>query len=140
MLAVASRIKSYHDRKCDILAKKYGLTNLEVDILIFLDNNPAHNTAKDICSISNLSKSSVSEAVESLTQKGYIRGTQDKNDRRYIHLELEDFAENILKEADNMREEFQDILLKGFSAQELKQVDDFFNRIIENTKDISQNL
>ena len=136
MISVASSIKSYHDKKCDELASKYGLTNLEVNILIFLDNNPAHNTAKEICLVSNLSKSSVSEAVDSLTKKGFIRGEQDKSDRRYIHLIIENRASSLLKDSNNMREELQSILLKGFSKDELAKVDEFFNRIIENAKDI----
>ena len=55
----------------------------------FLYNNPGKDTAADITELRMLSKGNVSQAVESLIQKGSAKdGPLTRLDRRKIHLSL----------------------------------------------------
>ena len=65
---------------------QYGMTQLEIDILAFLKNNPGLDTASDIVNYRMLPKANVSQAVEFLIQKGFVGRRTDEQDRRKIHL------------------------------------------------------
>ena len=64
---------------------QYGMTQLEIDILAFLKNNPGLDTASDIVNYRMLPKANVSQAVEFLIQKGFVGRRTDEQDRRKIH-------------------------------------------------------
>ena len=68
----------------------YKLSRIEVIIITFLHNNPAHDTARDIVEFRMLQRGNVSTAIDSLTDKGYLTRHPDTNDKRIIHLKLSD--------------------------------------------------
>lgn len=49
--------------------KQYGLTKMELDIILFLANNPGYDSAKDIIERRLLTKSHVSTTIKSLIEK-----------------------------------------------------------------------
>ena len=58
----------YHKLQSPVLAR-YQMTQIELDVLLFLANHPGLDTAKDIVEIRRLTKSHVSAAVEGLSRK-----------------------------------------------------------------------
>lgn len=68
----------------------YKLSRIEVIIITFLHNNPAHDTARDIVAFRMLQRGNVSTAIDSLADKGYLTRHPDTNDKRIIHLKLSD--------------------------------------------------
>ena len=80
--------KKRYDAVFKELARKNGLTQNEVDVILFLANNPSFDTARDIVEYRSMSKSHVCKSVESLSQKGLLSGRQDEEDRRVTHLLL----------------------------------------------------
>ena len=69
MLPVLSYIqhyKKYYTAQFEAASAAYGLNQLEIDILLFLHNNPECHTAGGICRYRGLAKSNVSAAVERL--------------------------------------------------------------------------
>ena len=99
----------------------YHLTMIEANIISFLYNNPGKDTAGDIVELRMLSKGNVSTAVEALIQKHLIEREQDKTDRRRIHLYLLPAAEPITNRISEIREQFSEEILFGFSEEERKQ-------------------
>ena len=83
-----------------------------------MHNNPDTDTAKDVALFAHVSKSCVSDAIESLTKKGFIVGKQDEADRRYIHLEIQESARQVVEDALIIQQEFVDIVLNDFSKDE----------------------
>ena len=81
-----------------------------------------------------LSKGAVSKAVESLIQKSLLERIPDTEDRRRIHLKLKSEAEPVTVSIDNVREEFLNTVLEGFSREELESHARFFQRLVANTK------
>ena len=66
ILSYAQHYKKYYTVQFEGAAAAYGLNQLEIDILLFLHNNPELCTASDICRYRALAKSNVSAAVERL--------------------------------------------------------------------------
>lgn len=112
----------------------YHLTMIEANIISFLYNNPGKDTAGDIVELRMLSKGNVSTAVEALIQKHLIELEQDKTDRRRIHLYLLPAAEPITNRISEIREQFSEEILFGFSEEERKQFEVLNDRLWENTR------
>lgn len=66
------------------VCKKYQLTQMEYDILMFLHNNPQHKTAADMVRIRKSTKSHVSASLQTLERKGLILRTQSAANKRRI--------------------------------------------------------
>lgn len=77
----------YHKLQSPVLAR-YQMTQIELDVLLFLANHPGLDTAKDIVEIRRLTKSHVSAAVEGLSRKGYLLRVRRPDNRKLIHLTL----------------------------------------------------
>lgn len=134
LLANTRRIIKLYDSKLKPVCSHYGLTPIEATIISFLHNNPGKDTAADIADLRMLSKSNVSQAVESLIQKALLQRQQDKTDRRRIHLFLTAQASPIIQEIEAVRESFREQIFRGFTEEEQKQFVEFNARIAENTK------
>ena len=57
---------------------------MEYDILMFLHNNPQHNTAADIVKIRKSTKSHVSTSLKNLENKGLVERIQSKDNKKHI--------------------------------------------------------
>lgn len=111
---------------------RHGLALTEVDIIAFLHNNPERDTAADIVELRMMQKGNVSQAVESLLQKGMVRREPDSGDRRRIHLKLTEAAERIAPEISASRDALLDKLFRGFTPEEKSVYSALTLRIFEN--------
>lgn len=82
LLEYGNRFKHFYRQRFAPLAEQLGLTQLEIDILLFLHNHPACRAARDIIEVRGLSKSNVSTAVESLRAAGWLTVLPDPASRR----------------------------------------------------------
>ena len=123
-----------YDKMLKKVCTKHDLTVVEADIISFLQNNPEKDTAGDIVELRRLSKGAVSKAVESLIQKSLLERTEDAKDRRKIHLALKPQAGPVMESINEVREDFVDTVLDGFTKEELKLYSLFFDRLFENIK------
>ena len=116
------------------LLEKYGLTQLEVDILLFLANNPPFDTARDIVEKRHIAKSHVSAGVESLTRRGLLeRFCQDGN-RKTIHLRLTGQAAPVVEAGREVQRRYGRLLFDGFSDREQEQLFQLLERVGENVE------
>lgn len=76
---------------------QYGLTQMEYDILMFLHNNPRHDTAAEIVRIRKSTKSHVSTSLKNLENKGLVERIQSKDNKKHIETILLDKAESIVE-------------------------------------------
>ena len=116
------------------LLEKYGLSQLEVDILLFLANNPPFDTARDIVEKRHIAKSHVSAGVESLTRRGLLERCRQGGNRKTIHLRLTDQSAPIVREGREVQQRYGKLLLDGFSIQEQEQLFHFLERVGENVE------
>ena len=128
------RIIKLYESMLRSICEKYRLTLLEATILSFLHNNPGVDTAADITELRMLSKGNVSQAVESLIQKGLLLREQDGADRRRIHLHPTTAAAAITVSLEEGRRQFQAEVFCGLSPGDLELYDRINHRIAENTE------
>ena len=68
------------------VCEKYQLTQMEYDILIFLHNNPRHNTAAEIVKIRKSTKSHVSSSLKNLESRGLVKRVQSTDNKKHIEI------------------------------------------------------
>ena len=102
------------------LLERTGLSMREMNVLLFLANNPQYDTARDVTEFRGLSKSQVSQAVELLVAEGLVSRTPDSSDRR------------LAREAQALQNSCAARLLSGFGPKESDQLLTFLERVLEN--------
>lgn len=118
ILKLVNKVKKTYDHLCLSVLKKYDLTRSELDILLFLHNNPEFDSAKDIVEKRGLVKSHVSMGIESLVKKGLIISQRDEYDKRKYHLYLLDKSQPIINDGLMVQKQFSNILFKNITQQE----------------------
>lgn len=113
---------------------KYNMTTAEFDVLLFLANNPEFDRATDIVEKRYIVKSQVSTSINLLEKKGYLSRTYKENDRKTIHLILNDLAQNAIEDGQKAQELFFDILLTGFSAEQKILMKKNMQTLVDNMK------
>lgn len=111
---------------------QHQLIKTEMDILLFLHNNPQFDTATDIVRHRHLSKSHVSKSIRSLEERGFLKTSYHGKDRRTIHLKLCPTAEDAILDGLRAQKRFASILLRDFSEDELEKFWQYLRRITEN--------
>lgn len=133
------RITKLHENMLkEHICREYGLTLMEATVISFLHNNPGRDTAADIAELRMLPKGNISQAVETLFQKGLLRREQDSRDRRKIHLSLTDKADPVVRSADALRQRFHRQIFAGLSAEELELLYKINQQIDKNTRRIAE--
>lgn len=112
--------------------EKYGLTHMEFTVLMFLANNPQFDTASDVVKYRHLTKSHVSMSVRTLEDKGLLKGSYHKPNRRTIHLTVLPCADAIVADGREAQRSFVKIMFSDFSESEYDQFVSFLHRIDEN--------
>jgi len=126
------RGKKAYARMIDPVCKKHQLTRNELDILLFLHNNPEYDRASDIVTRRGIAKSHVSMSVASLENRGLIRRETDPNDRRTIHLILSDEAHEMAIQGRNAQERYFCKLYEGLPPEEIAQWQKIIDKINMN--------
>ena len=97
-LAFAQHYKKFYTSQFEAAAARHGLNQLEIDILLFLHNNPDCRTASDICRYRGLAKSNVSKAVEHLRSMDLLTVSPAADNRRQRMLGFTDAAAPLVEE------------------------------------------
>ncbi len=131
-LLLTQRMKKLYAAMCEPVCALHALTRLELDIMLFLENNPELDTASDIVEVRMISKSHVSTTVESLIAKGLLSRQDDRCDRRRVRLKLTARADAILADARDMQASFAKRLFKGLDEGERALLGSLVNRMLDN--------
>lgn len=127
-----NRFKHYYTACFQDLCEQYGLTQLEVDILLFLYHNPENNTARDIVALRGLAKSNVSTSVEALRRDRYLEATVDPRNRRKRRLHLLPDGQMVIEMLADQQRSCLSHLAQGFTEEELCQLQSLLERIENN--------
>lgn len=120
----------------EILAKdvcdRYQLTQMEYDILMFLHDNPQHNTAADIVKVRKSTKSHVSTSLKRLESRGLIERIQSTGNKKHIEIVLLSEAEQIIDAGIEVQKQFAKNVLRGLTEEEKHICISVFNKICNN--------
>lgn len=114
------------------VCEKYQLTQMEYDILIFLHNNPQHNTAAEIVKIRKSTKSHVSSSLKSLEGRGLVERIQSSDNKKHIEIVLLEEAAPIIEDGIKTQKEFAKTILQGLTEEERHICAEVFNKICKN--------
>ncbi|MBE5804244.1 MAG: MarR family transcriptional regulator [Clostridiales bacterium] len=132
LLTIRSALKRRYAQEMAGVMEKWQLTGMEVDVVLFLGNNPGCDTASDMVQLCQLTKSHVSKAVDHLTEMGYITQERDQGNRRKVHLLLTDAARPVLKAGQASQKRFVDVLTRGLSDEERDIARRVMEKMIDN--------
>lgn len=114
--------------------QKFGLTAKEIDVLIFLANNPEYDRAADVSRIRKITKSHVSLAVHSLCEKGLLTRNFSGSDKKNAHLVPTEKAQPVIEFGRQKQREFSQALFAGFTEEEKKEFFTLHDKIAENLR------
>ena len=103
------------------VCRQYELTQNELDVLLFLANNPEYDRAADIVAVRKIAKSHVSLAVTNLEHRGLLARQLEADDRRTSHLKLTDAAQPIIRAGQHLQKRFFTGIFAGLTREELEQ-------------------
>ena len=115
--------------------EKLSITHTEIEIIMFLFNNPDYDTAKDISKLRKFPKSCVSKAVDDLIKKDYLESFIDISDRRILHLKLKEPSKPVIKLSQKIRTHFLEIICQGIDDREKEELLKILNTISINVKE-----
>lgn len=118
------------------LCKETGLPPLALDILLFLANDPEHNTAKDICRMRGHKSGIVSVHVERLGNDGLLERQEMPGDRRQTRLVCTEKAQDIITRGRDIQWQFGLRLMEGISKEDHETMHRCFERIDVNLDEI----
>lgn len=123
-----------YDRRIEEAAHRLGLTKPEADVLLFLANNPQHNTARDVVQYRGFSKTYVSRSVESLTRRGLMTTVQSAADRRVQYLHLTERASLPVQMLRQTQKEFFHFLTEEMTDEEWAMLERIFSQVNRKLK------
>ena len=126
------KMRKLLDKKSEVFAQKYGVRNVELEILLFLYHSPCGDTAKDIVEEKNLSKAHISKSVDNLRAKGFVVLTEDENDRRKRHIELTQKAEEAAKEMLEIHNDCRRIIMRYVTEEEKTVMDRVMQKMLRS--------
>ena len=108
-----------YESYCIPVCKKYQLNQSDLDMILFLSNNPSYNTARDVCEIRGMKKGIVSVTTERLVKQGYLTRENDSADRRIQRLYLTKRCQDIVTEGKQMQRHFLEAITSELTEEEM---------------------
>lgn len=125
-------IKTLYSRCVEEVCFQHEITRMELDILLFLANNPCIDTATGIMDTRYLSKSQVSSSIKTLEAKGYLCRNFAKNNKKTAHLQICETAHPVIADGRKAQEKFIAAMLRGLTEDERECLKKSFEHIQEN--------
>ncbi len=124
------------EKKYEPIETRYGLYNIDILILLYLDKAGEYNTSKDIMRLNMFTKGHISQALSRLQKKGYIKIEQDSQDRRYAHNYLTEETDPIMKEVKKISKEIKETVMKGVTEEERRLLTGVAEKVTENLEQV----
>ena len=117
-------ITRYYEILKSSVCEKYQLRQMEYDILMFLYNNPQHNTAADIVRYRKSTKSHVSMSLKVL----------EEDNKKRVEIYILDSADDIIKDGIRVQKQFAKDMFNGLTDDEIALCKQIFKKICNNAE------
>lgn len=131
---ILNHAKKVYGRMLEPICKKWNLTRNELDVMLFLANQPGLDRAVDIVNHRGLSKSHVSASITDLESRGMLIRTQDPFDRRTVHLSLTEKTQEIIEAGHQAQQCFFRKLYQGVDPEQFAMLEKLTQKVSENLK------
>ena len=112
------KAQKHYGKRLEPVCKQKKLTRNELEVLLFLHNNPSFDRAADIVSCRGIAKSHVSLSVKNLECRGLLVRCFEPADRRTAHLVLTEQGRAIAGEGCLAQRRFFEELFAGVTEEE----------------------
>lgn len=130
------RAQKGYGRLLEPVCREWEITRNEMDVLLFLANNPEQDRAVDIVNGRGMSKSHVSLSISNLEQRGLLARREDLADRRTVHLSLTEQAQPIAEAGREAQRTFFAFIHQGVTREEVENVRSFSQKVGENIRNL----
>ena len=134
LLVQAQRMKKWYEEALHAVAVQYGLTMNELSVLLFLANNPALNTARDILQLRALAKSHVCMSVDALARRGLLAQQTDEKDKRRVRLFVTKAGQPAARAGQAAQQAFFARLHAGVTAEEFGVLRTVLGKMLQNAQ------
>lgn len=129
---IMGQAQKLYSRYLEPVCQTWKLHRCELDVLLFLYNNPYYDRATDIALRRGIAKSHVSLSVANLERRGFLCRRYDQGDRRNAHLALTPAGTEPVQAGREAQERFFSVLHQGISQEEFAVWQGITRRILEN--------
>ena len=129
VLAFVQHYKKFYTSQFEAAAARHGLNQLEIDILLFLHNNPDCRTSSDICRYRGLAKSNVSKAVEHLRVMDLVTVSPAADNRRQRMLGFTPQAAMLVEELAAIQQAANAAVAADLTPTEWQAMQDYIARM-----------
>ena len=133
-----SAFKKRYDQALDPVAQACGLTRMELDLLLFLHNNPSRNTAAEAVRLRRWTKSHVSAAARALQDRGLLAAGHPPGNRKVIRLTPLPAADGILRQGLEAQARFIAAFSRGVTPEERQTMEQLLEKIARNLRDYEE--
>ena len=126
--------KRLYQEKLEPVCSEYSLTRMELNILLFLANNPALNTARDIVQLRALAKSHVCMSVDALARRGFLAQQTDEKDKRRVRLFVTKAGQPAARAGQAAQQAFFARLHAGVTAEEFGVLRTVLGKMLQNAQ------
>lgn len=133
------KLQKIYGKLLEPVCSQWNLTRNELDVLLFLYNNPHLDRAADIVACRGIAKSHVSISVANLESRGYLCKQGDSADRRTLHLKLTEASRPAAQAGKEAQMVLGKLLTSGLTEEELilwRQLGEKIRQNIENLEEI----
>ena len=127
-----------YSRQLEPVCKKWDITRSELDVLLFLYNNPGYDRAADIVTRRGMAKSHVSMSVANLCGRGLLERQFSSEDRRTAHLRLTGRGAQIAADGRQAQQVFFAEIYQGISPEELALWEKLTRQVRENIENLNK--
>ena len=131
MLKEFSVIRKVYAKIFTQLFDNKELSPNEIDILLFLSNNPSIDTSKQLVYFLDVSKGLICRSIDSLVKKGFVTSSPDEKDRRIQRLKLTKNADTVIRQLSHVNDYIDSVILDGISREEIEQTKNTLDKIID---------
>ena len=114
---------------------KYGLVKGQAHLLVIIRDNDGC-TQKDLAEILGVRYSSMSERLNKLENLGYIERSIDETNSKFKRIFITQTGKTAATQCRRIQNEFNEILYKGFTKKDIKQLGMYLDKIDGNIDNI----
>jgi len=129
------KISVHQKSGMDASLSSYNLTSSQLHVLFLLDRHGGEMTQRTLEEALGVSHPTVVGLVSRLEKQGFITTEIDPDDRRHKKILPTEKALNLKEELGRARSENERKMTSGFSEKELKQLNEYLQRIYANISD-----
>lgn len=128
-----------HHSLIEKMVEHMGCHHAQHRILFYLERNPDNRSQRKIADFMEISPACVAVAIKKMEKNGLIVRRADEDDTRNNIIEITPKAKEIINISKGYFANMEDAIFKGFTEDEVRSLQGYFERIKENLNNIDIN-